>query len=284
MQGSTRFVVLIIVGICLVSVTGQAVEYSHDAKAGDLVRVTLEDGSTFRGTLAERTESRLILTVENERIVLLRSAVDEIVVLPSQGEQVRLTMIDDTENTGQWAGQDDQNIYLQGEDGRLAFLKSQVQRIEPVRRSEEQSSEDAQTLAQGTQTDSTETSLGIFAINPYGITVVSANPKNRLPTMGIGALYESSTWRENRVLHHLEAWTGYVLTGTDWIQGLVGLGSIKVVKSSRSQSLSYLPFYLGVQFKIPITDTFGIQVVAMADVAIPDKSFSYVIPTIYRQW
>lgn len=111
----------------------EAVEYSKDAQEGDFVQVTLQDGSTFQGDLIELSEKRVILETEEGRIVLLRSSVVEILVLPRLGQQVRLTMVDGTTYEGKWAGEDENSVYIEGPQGKVAWLKSQIQRIEVIR-------------------------------------------------------------------------------------------------------------------------------------------------------
>lgn len=267
--------VLAILGLVLVSMVVQAVEYSHDAKIGDLVQVTLEDGSTFEGTLTEKTEARLILTTEDERTVLLQSTVAEIVVLPRQGQNVRLLMVDGTQNTGQWAGEDDQNVYLQGKDGRLAFLKSQVKRIEPVRGQDEQSS----TGTQGTGNLLAGLSIAL-GDGIYGLGVLLKGPD---PVhWGLGLIYENS-WSEeymlgHRVDIHVASMALYGMVGTKWVQALLGFGTYSVEAGATSTvTSSYTPTYAGLRFKVPVTDQFALQISYLTDINVTDVWLTYLM-------
>lgn len=118
------------------------VEYSHDAQVGDLVQITLQDGSSFTGDLVELNETRLAIDTEEGRVVLLRESISDMLVIPRIGQQVRLTMVDESIYEGRWAGEDAKNVYVEGAKGTVALLKSQVNRIDVVRAEAEEAKRD----------------------------------------------------------------------------------------------------------------------------------------------
>jgi len=128
-----RAFLTVAVAIVVAGVTAGAIEYISEPHIGDRVQVLLQDGSSYQGDLEEATDSRVVLNAGQGRVVLLRSTIQRIVVLPRSGQSVRLTMIDGTTYRGAWAGQDATHVYVEGERGEVGLLKSQVDSVELVR-------------------------------------------------------------------------------------------------------------------------------------------------------
>ena len=128
-----RWALIAVLAIGLWGVSGQAVEYTSEPHIGDRVQVRLQDDGSYQGDLEEATDSRVVLSTDEGRVVLLRASIQHIVVLPRVGEPVRLTMIDGTTYRGSWAGEDSTTLYIERARGEVGLLKSQVERVELVR-------------------------------------------------------------------------------------------------------------------------------------------------------
>ena len=201
-RGLWQVLGIVCLAVGLISVATQAIEYTSEPHIGDRVRAVLQDGSSYQGDLDEATDSRVVLSTAEGRVVLLRSSVQRIVVLPRIGQPVRLTMVDGTTYRGAWAGQDATHVYVDRDRGEVGLLKSQVDAVEVVR-------EAATTPAFGVETTSGPLRVAI-GLGTWHLLPDALSPS---PSLIVG-LASGDAWIGFQMGLRISANTGPAPTGT----------------------------------------------------------------------